>query len=85
MSDNVKAPKEGKDSKKQIREEVYAKLSEALSSYKNGSPEKEFSHSLKKVSKILARDFVKSEKKSGQKQAKTKKKTTVKKVKQEKE
>jgi hypothetical protein len=81
MSENVKEPAEGKDSKKRIRSEVYAKLTEALSSYKNGSPEKEFSHSLKKVSKILAKDFAKSEKKTVTQSPKAKKKTATKKAK----
>jgi hypothetical protein len=79
MSENVKSPAEGKYSKKRIRTEVYARLSEALSSFKNGSPEKQFSQSLKKASKLLAKDFAKSEKKMVAKNSKPKKKTAAKK------
>jgi hypothetical protein len=83
MAENEKATKEHSASKKKIRGEVYAKLNEALAEYKNGSPEKEFSESIKKASKILAKDFLKSEKKSGNKGEKSKKKPARKKTKQE--
>jgi hypothetical protein len=72
MTENEKLPSNPNPvhSKKQIREEVFAKLNEALANYKNGSPEKEFSHSIKKASKLLAKDFAKSEKKTASKKKK---------------
>jgi len=69
--------------KRKIRNEVYAKLTEALAGFKNGSPEKEFAESIRRASKILAKDFAKSEKKSATKQDKIKKKTVGKKTKQQ--
>lgn len=83
MSENVKTAAEGKHSKKKIRTEVYDKLKEALSSFKNGSPEKKFSQSLKKASKLLAKEFVRSEKKRVTKNTKPKKKAAPRKVTEE--
>ena len=82
MAESEKTVNQEHPSKKQIRSEVYAKLSEVLAVYKNGTPEEKFADSIKKASKQLAKDFARSEKKSAAKSEKSKKKASAKKAKQ---
>jgi len=49
--------------KKETRKEVFNKLSDALSDYKNKLDEKKFENNLKKASKLFAVDIVKALKK----------------------
>jgi hypothetical protein len=57
--------KEKKPGKKQTSKEVFGKLSEALIDYKDRLTKKKLDGRLKKMSKQLAADIVKSLKKAG--------------------
>jgi hypothetical protein len=49
---------------KRLRKEVQEKLAAALADYKNGLPEKKYSKTLKKASKLFVSSFEKSSEKS---------------------
>jgi hypothetical protein len=56
-----------KPTKKEIRKEVFEKLSGALAEYKNKINEKKFENNLKKASKLFAVDIIKAIKKDRKK------------------
>jgi len=58
-------------SKKQTRKIVYKKLSNALVEYKIDLSEKKITNNLKKLSKVLATDIVKADKKLNKKKNKS--------------
>ena len=55
-----KKPETKKIEVKKLRKEVQAKLAAALADYKNGVPEKKYSKTLKKASKLFVNTFEKS-------------------------
>ncbi len=63
MIEIEKTTTEKKPSKKETRKEVFEKLSGALAEYKSNLNEKKFETKLKKASKLVATEIVKSIKK----------------------
>jgi hypothetical protein len=73
--DHTITPVRKKLTKKEVRQQVYEKLSNALAEYKTNLKEKKFTNTLRKASKLLAADFAKAigkKKSSAKKPAKTK-------------
>ncbi|HTI07325.1 MAG TPA: hypothetical protein VL832_02180 [Puia sp.] len=62
-------------SKKQVRKEIVEKLTGALADYKQELGEKKLATHVKKVSKLISRDLLKSSKKQEQRAKKTAPKT----------
>lgn len=58
-------------SKKQVRKEIVEKLTGALADYKQELGEKKLATHVKKVSKLISRDLLKSSKKQEQRAKKT--------------
>ena len=69
--DNLNGTAKPKNSRKEFRKRVAAKLEEALQEMQNGVKEKKFKAAVKRAGKLLANDlFVKTKKDKNKKQSK---------------
>lgn len=73
-----------KPTKKEVRQLVYKKLSDALAEYQTSVKEKKFTNRLKKVSKLFAADIAKAIGKKNETAKKAGKKKTVTQIQPEK-
>lgn len=71
IMDNLNGPHTPKNSKKEFRRRISAKLEEVLQELKSGVKEKKFKAAVKRAGKLLANDlFVKTKKDKNKKQPK---------------